>query len=332
MEEKIEHLKTKFNKDLKDSIISNKLDNLHLKYLGKKGLINHLLSQIPALPDSKKKLVGPKVNKLKLFIEKEINKSRENVKREMDRSWLDFTIPGSKVSVGHFHPTTLTIRELNNFFKYFGYSVAEGPEIETDEYNFEKLNLPKDHPARDLQDSLYIKEPDILLRTHTSSVETRIMTSKKPPIRVVVPGKCYRNESTNKSNNSIFYHYEGLAIDKGINITHLKFTLESMARFLYGKNVTTRFRCKYYPQVEPGVGLDIKCTFCNGAGCSVCKYRGFIELAGAGMVHPKALESCGINHKVYSGFAFGIGLDRIVMTKFNISDIRFLYSGIMVYV
>jgi len=332
MKEKIESLKRKFNNDLQNYIKSGLLDNLYLEYLGKKGAINSLLSQIPNLLEEDKKIIGPKINELKVFIEREINKARAVSEKQKDLEWVDFTVPGNKTKTGHYHPTTLTIRELNNFFRYYGYSVAEGPEIETDEYNFEKLNLPKDHPARDLQDSLYIKEPDILLRTHSSSVETRVMTSTKPPIRIVVPGKCYRNESTNKSNSAIFYQYEGLAIDKDINMTNLKFTLEEMAKFLYGNDVKTRFRCKYYPQVEPGVGLDIKCTFCKGSGCSVCKYIGWIELLGAGMVHPKALESCGINHKIYSGFAFGIGLDRIVMTKFNISDIRFLYSGVMVYV
>lgn len=332
MKEEIENIKRKFNKDLRNSAKSGLLNNLYLEYLGKKGLINSLLSQIPNLLDKDKKIIGPKINELKIFIEKEINKARTVFEKQKDLEWVDFTIPGNKIKTGRYHPTTLIIRELNNFFRYYGYSVAEGPEIETDEYNFEKLNLPKDHPARDLQDSLYIKEPDILLRTHSSSVETRVMTSTKPPIRIVVPGKCYRNESANKSNSAIFYQYEGLAIDKNINMGNLKFTLEEMAKFLYGNDVKTRFRCKYYPQVEPGVGLDIKCTFCEGSGCSVCKYRGFIELVGAGMVHPKALESCGIDHKVYSGFAFGVGLDRIVMTKFNIPDIRYLYSGIMVYV
>jgi len=220
---------------------------------------------------------------------------------------------------------------LNSFFRYYGYSVYEGPEVEFNEYNFEKLNLPKDHPARSLADTLFISEPNIMLRTHTSSVETRAMTNEDLPLRIVVPGKVFRNETTNATNNSMFYQYEGLVVDKNVSMAELKGTLDKFIKFLYGVETKTRFRCKYYPQVEPGAGLDIQCLFCNSKGCTVCKFRGWVEVLGCGMVHPNVLRSCGIDHKKWSGFAFGMGLDRIVMLKYGIDDIRKLYSGELVF-
>jgi phenylalanyl-tRNA synthetase alpha chain len=182
-----------------------------------------------------------------------------------------------------------------------------------------------------MQDTLYIEEPEYLLRTHTSSVETRCMTQEEPPIRIVSPGKTYRNESTNASNNAIFYMYEGLVVDRGMHMGHLRATLENFAKFLFGNTIPTRFRCKYYPQVEPGVGLDIQCQLCHGDGCAVCKYRGWMEMLGAGMVHPNALKLCGIDPEKWSGYAFGVGLDRVVMMKYGITDIRTLYNGELVW-
>jgi len=307
------------------------LDSIKIKYLSKNSTFQNLIKFIVDINIEEKKQAGQLINEIKDYLTTEINKKIENIEtieRDFD---FDYTIPGIKPNLGHYHPTTETIREINGFFKHYGYSVAIGPEIETDEYNFEKLNLPKNHPARDLQDTLYIKSPELLLRTHTSSVETRTMSNSKLPIRVVVPGKAYRNETVNKTNNAIFYQYEGLVVDKGINLGHLKMTLASMLKHLFGENVKYRFRPKYYPQVEPGVGTDIECPFCTGRGCSVCKNRGWIEAAGAGMVHTNALKACGIDSSIYSGFAFGFGLDRLVMARHNITDIRDLYSGNLVY-
>jgi phenylalanyl-tRNA synthetase alpha chain len=223
------------------------------------------------------------------------------------------------------------MRKINSFFRYYGYSVYEGPEIETNEFNFEKLNLPKDHPARELADTLYIQEPEILLRTHTSSVEARALTKEELPLRIVVPGKVYRNETENTTNNSMFYQYEGLVVDKNMSMADLKGTLNAFVRFLYGDDVKTRFRCKYYPQVEPGAGLDVQCTFCHGKGCQVCKYRGYIEVLGAGMVHPNMLKNCNVDTKIWNGFAFGMGFDRLVMLSYGINDVRKLYNGELVF-
>lgn len=309
------------------------LEQLEIKYLGRNGEINKLAQTVKTLPPDKRKDFGIELNKIKNEITQLIvgQKSKLFTTHSSQFTSFDTSLPGNKPHVGHLHPTTLVIREINEYFRYLGYSVYEGPEIETDEFNFNKLNLPVDHPAREMQDTLYIEDPEYLLRTHTSSVETRCMTQEELPIRIIVPGKCYRNESTNASNNAIFYQLEGLVIDKGIHMGHLRGTMEHFAKFLYGDATKTRFRCKYYPQVEPGVGMDIQCQLCKGEGCAVCKYRGWMEVVGAGMVHPNVLKSCGIDPKKWSGFAFGFGLDRLVMMKYGITDIRTLYNGELVW-
>src|SRR3989338_4181298 len=315
-----------FEKDLESVKDLKQLEELRIKYLGRNGVINNLLKGLGKLSQEQRKEQGKAINVFKNKIETELNKKRSMVSKKTVINF-DTSLPGTKPAVGDLHPTTQVIRKINEFFRYLGYSVYEGPEIETNEFNFEKLNLPLDHPARELADTLYIKEPEYLLRTHTSSVEARAMISEKLPIRSVVPGITYRNETANTTNNAMFYQYEGLYVDKNISIGNLKGVLEEFVRFLYGSDVKTRFRCKYYPQVEPGVGMDILCTFCKGKTCKVCKYRGWVEVLGAGMVHPHILKSCGIDPTIWSGFAFGIGLDRLVMMTYHIKDIRALYSG-----
>ncbi len=329
MNGEVAHIKKLFDEDLQAAHSRQNVDELHVKYLGRNGAVNKLLQELPKAED--KKALGATINELKKHIETAL----ANKQKEFSSSWLDPdfdpTIPGDSPQIGHLHPTTQVIRKINHFFRYLGYSVYEGPEIETNEFNFEKLNLPQDHPARDLADTLYIKEPEVLLRTHTSSVEARALTKETLPLRIVVPGKSYRNESTNATNNSIFYQYEGLAVDRGLSMGDLKGTLEAFVKFLYGPDTVMRFRCKYYPQVEPGAGLDVRCTFCDGAGCQVCKGRGFIEVLGAGMVHPNELTACGVDPAEWSGFAFGMGLDRLVMLEYGINDIRKLYDGSLVF-
>lgn len=315
-------------KEISDATSLDDLDTLEVRYLGRNGVVNQLATKIKKLPVASRRELGIEINSAKMRITKLIDDRRVSLSDVVRRFTPDFdtTLPGTPHHIPHLHPTTLVLREVVSYFRYLGYSVYEGPEIETDEYNFNKLNLPPDHPAREMQDTLYISEPEYLLRTHTSSVETRCMTQEKMPIRIIAPGKCYRNESANASNNAVFYQLEGLLIDREITMSHLKGTLEGFVKFLYGE-VPTRFRCKYYPQVEPGAGMDIQCQLCAGAGCAVCKYRGWIEALGAGMVHPQALKSCGIDPAEWSGFAFGIGLDRLVMMHYGIKDIRSLYSG-----
>lgn len=320
-----------FTTELDKSASHQDLDSLAVQYLGRKGIVNRLLSSLSTLTGEERIALGNQINKLKQTITADLeNKRKTLLSSTSNQQVVDTTIPGIKPRLGQLHPTTQVIRSINSFFRYHGYSVYQGPEIETDEYNFEKLNLPPDHPARDLMDTLYISEPEWLLRTHTSSVETRAMTKESLPIRIVVPGKVYRNETSNLTNNSMFYQYEGLVVDRNITMANLKATLIEFVKFLYGEKTRVRFRCKYYPQVEPGAGLDVECTFCHTKGCSVCKYRGYIEVLGSGMVHPNVLSACGIDPKEWSGFAFGMGLDRLVMLTYGISDIRKLYNGELV--
>jgi len=230
------------------------------------------------------------------------------------------------------HPTIAILRRMNAFFQALNFEVADGPEIETDWYNFAALNLPPEHPAREMHDTIYIRGSALLLRTHTSSVEIRAMEQRRPPLRVIVPGKAYRSESVNATNNYMFFQCEGLVVDRDVNMGHLRFVLGAFLDYMFGAQIQARFRAKYYPQVEPGLGVDLQCQFCGGAGCSVCKGKGWIEILGGGMVHPNALAAVGIDWREYSGFAFGMGLDRLVMSATGIADIRQLYGPRMSYI
>lgn len=310
------------------------LNKINLQYsVGKNSFISLATQSLSKIDPEQRKEYGRQLNASKVMLEKANleNQKRHYLKTDESKEWFDVSLPVKKTRVGHLSPDRKIIRKMNEFFIYHGYSVAEGPDIETDEFNFEKTNLPKDHPARDLQDTIYIESPEILLRTHTSSVETRILSSRKPPLRFVVPGASFRNEIINLSNHAIFYQYQGVVVDKGISLANLKATLEEFAKHMYGSEVKTRFRTKYYPEVEPGAGMDILCSFCQGGGCRICKGRGWLEILGSGMIHPNLLNKCGINSREWSGFAFGMGLDRIIMSKFNITDIRDLHSGNLVF-
>ncbi|HBD01939.1 MAG: hypothetical protein UX38_C0006G0008 [Microgenomates group bacterium GW2011_GWC1_46_16] len=332
MQTQITQIQSRFTSDLDQVHTPTELDALYLKYLGKKGSTTQLLGQLKELSLSDKKIYGPLLNQLKQSQESQIKDKSKLLSSDVSHLLsMDLTIPGQIKPIGHLHPTTILIREMNDFFRQQGYSIGEGPEIENVEYNFRRLNLPEGHPATDLQDTLFIREGDLLLRTHTSSVETRILSSQKPPLRVVVPGKCYRNETNSTTNTNFFYQYQGFVVDQGINIQHLKSILTEFHQFLFGKDIKLRFRYKYYPEVTPGMGVDIECNFCHGKGCQICKYRGFIEVLGSGMIHPNTLKACGIDPSIYTGFAFGMGLDRLVMTKFGITDIRKLYGGELIY-
>ncbi|PIS23205.1 phenylalanine--tRNA ligase subunit alpha [candidate division WWE3 bacterium CG08_land_8_20_14_0_20_40_13] len=322
----IAQLRDLLESQIKEVTTPESLQKIEAEFLGRTGHISNLISQIKNIAPENKRAYGENINQLKNYIRETLLAKGSTISSN-NKTPLDLTIPGIRPQSGRLHPTTITINRLNYFFRYYGFSVTDGNEIVTNRINFELLNLPPDHPARDLQDSLYIEEPNILLRTHTSSVEVETMIKEKPPIRVVVPGRCFRNETANSTNGAVFYQYEGLYVDENVTMGNLKWILEKFAKFVYGDKIKTRFRAKYYPQVEPGAGFDVLCTFCGGEGCSVCKYRGYIELIGCGMVHPNALKKCGVDNLKYSGFAFGMGLDRIVMTTFNIPDIRVLYNG-----
>ncbi len=301
------------------------LETLRIDLFGRSGKFTLASKNIKSVSEENKKQYGITLNEIKNTLEELIQSKKNDLKVNI-REWFDPTIPPKKLKIGHLHPTSIVISEMTEIFKNMGFSVTEGPEIETDHYNFELLNLPKDHPARSLQDVLYIEEPEVLLRSHTSSVETRSIEKLKTPFRVVVAGKCYRFENVNASNNAMFYQFQGFAAQVGLSMADLKGTLVSFVKSYFGDERKIRYRCKYYPEVEPGVGLDIDCKFCDQKGCSVCKGRGWIEMLGAGMIHPKILKNFGYDTKKISGFAFGMGLDRIVMDRFKINDIRSLYN------
>jgi len=324
----------KINKEIENILSLEDLALLYNKCLGNKGFIKQELKNIQTLPIQKRKQEGQELNELRnklstLFQEKEksLNDKIQEKTLKDQAEELDFLVP----KIGHLHPLTHTIRRINNIFTNMGYSVVEGPEIETDEYCLQRLNVPEDHPARDMQDTLYIKSPSYLLRSQTSSVEARILESHNPPLRFVIPGKVYRNEKVNKSNHFIFYQYQGVVVDENVTLKDLFGTFEHLFRNLYGSKAKFRFRNKYYPEVEPGVGPDMQCFNCNGKGCTTCKFVGWIEMGGGGIIHPKVLEMAGINSNKHKGFAFGLGLDRWVMAKYNISDIRTLLGGNLVY-
>ncbi len=326
MKEEIQNIKNTALAQIMDATDTEELENLRIQYLGRQGKISLLIKNLRKFPVSERRAIGSLVNEVKNTLTNEIA-NRKNKFKDSKREWFDPTYPGNSKNVGHLHPTSLVINEMMNIFKHLGFSIMEGPEIETDIYNFEKLNLPVDHPARSLQDVLYIKEPDLLLRSHTSSVETRSLESLKPPFRIVVAGKCYRFENVNASNNAMFYQFQGVALQEGLSMADLKGTLYYFVRQFFGKDRKIRFRCKYYPEVEPGAGLDLDCPFCNQKGCSVCKGRGWLEILGSGMIHPNILKEFGYDPANISGFAFGMGLDRLVMDRFKIKDIRSLYNG-----
>ena len=330
MKEKLQNIKSEAMGMIMVADGGEEVERLRVHYLGKKGILAEMAKEIPKLAPEDKAEIGEVFNDVKSAIASALA-SASQATSPKSQADIDLTLPGTPIPVGILHPISAVAREMNGIFQTMGFSVADGPEIETDEYNYNRLNLPPDHPARDLQDSLYIKEPDILLRTHTSSVEAHILATCKPPYRFVFPGKSYRFENMSAANHFMFYQYQGLAVGEHITLANLKWTIQTFIHQFFGPKRQSRFRCKYYPEVEPGVGVDIDCPFCNQKGCPVCKMRGWIEILGAGMVHPTILKRVNLDPQKYSGFAWGMGLDRIAMDRFHINDIRALYNGDLIY-
>ncbi|HOZ80952.1 MAG TPA: phenylalanine--tRNA ligase subunit alpha, partial [Candidatus Woesebacteria bacterium] len=271
------------------------------------------------------------LNKLKNDVENLITEKSQTVESIINDKQKSGLPAVALAKVGHLHPLTATERQLNEVFRKLGFSIYHSPEIVTDEYNFERLNVPSNHPARDMQDSIYIKEPQVLLRTQTSTIESYLLANHQPPFRAAFPGSVYRNEKVNRSNHFIFHQYQAVVVEKGVTMKDLIGTMDLMFKTLYGPEVVVRYRCKYYPEVEPGVGPDMQCFKCHGAGCPLCKYAGWIEMGGSGMIHPNVLKKANIDPKIYQGFAFGMGLDRWTMAQNNISDIRTLMGGNLAY-
>jgi phenylalanyl-tRNA synthetase alpha chain len=330
----MENVVKKIADELKIAHSAKAVADLWQQYLGKTGSLKLAVKAISELSAEEKQAKAPAIQAIyrsaqELFATRQAELSTQELEKKLSKEaeFLDF----SKSKVGHLHPITQTIRMLDSFFTRLGFSIMEDREIETDEFCFQRLNVPLDHPARDMQDTIYIEEPNFLLRTQTSSVEARVLDKYEPPFKVVMPGRVYRNEKVNKSNHFIFHHYQGLAVVEKTNLQDLFGLFNALFKEMYGDDVVIRFRNKYYPEVEPGVGPDMQCFNCHGQGCGVCKGVGWIEMGGAGMVHPKVLQMAGIDSEKWMGFAFGLGLDRWVMAKYKIDDIRTLLGGNLGY-
>lgn len=304
------------------------LEDLRIKYLGRKGKVQNLFSHISEASTEDRPKIGKVLNDLKNHIQSalETAKAASQAKQERAESALDVTLPGKQPFVGHDHPLAMTLREMEEIFHSMGFVTVSGPEVETDYYNFEALNIPKDHPARDMQDTFYLDD-DVVLRTHTSPVQIRTMEQYKPPVRVIMPGRVYRNEAVSARSYCVFNQVEGLYVDKGVTFADLKGTVEEFAHRFFGSSLTIRFRPSFFPFTEPSTEVDVSCFICGGEGCRLCKYEGWLEILGAGMVDPNVFKYVDYDAEEYSGFAFGMGVDRIALTKYGIDDIRLLYDS-----
>lgn len=305
------------------------VEALRIKYTSKKGLLNQLFNDFKNVPADQKKAVGQAINELKEFALNRINDLKEHFEQtEQVGSVTDLTMPAEPMQVGTRHPLSIIKNEIIDIFSHLGFIVAEGPEIEDDWHVFSALNFPEEHPARDMQDTFFIqRNPDVLLRTHTSSVQVRVMEKTQPPIRAVFPGRVFRNEAVSARAHCIFHQVEGLYVDENVSFADLKQTLLYFSRELFGENTQIRLRPSYFPFTEPSAEMDVSCTICGGKGCNVCKHTGWLEILGCGMVDPAVLELCGIDSKKYTGFAFGMGIERITMLKYGITDIRHFFEG-----
>lgn len=322
MLEKIESLKTA----IAQITASNKeeVEALRIKYLSKKGEISALFNDFRTVPNDQKKEIGQRLNELKVMATDKINALREGVEAKAETlADIDLTRPAAMQPLGTRHPLSLVRNEIISIFSRLGFTIADGPEIEDDWHVFSALNFAEDHPARDMQDTFFIqRSPDVLLRTHTSSVQTRVMTTQQPPIRIICPGRVYRNEAISARAHCFFHQVEALYIDKNVSFADLKQTLLYFARELFGADTRIRLRPSYFPFTEPSAEMDISCHLCGGKGCAFCKHTGWVEILGCGMVDPNVLEACGIDSKVYSGFALGMGVERITNLKYRVKDLR----------
>jgi len=304
------------------------LEAFRIKYLGSKGILKDLYSELKNVPNEQKREVGQLINNLRQATEDFYAQHKDNLASTTEKNTdFDFSRPGENISVGGHHPLSLVKREIIDIFSRIGFTVSEGPEIEDDWHNFSALNFPPEHPARDMQDTFFIQkgENEIALRTHTSSVQVRVMESSKPPIRTISPGRVYRNEAISARAHCFFHQVEGLYIDKNVSFADLKQTLLFFAREMFGEKAQIRLRPSYFPFTEPSAEVDVSCTLCNAKGCNVCKHTGWLEILGCGMVDPNVLEACGIDSNEFTGFAFGMGVERIAQLKYRVTDLR-LYS------
>ncbi len=333
MKDQLQKIKASVETALKDASTLEALEEIRIKYMGKKGELTAVLKGMGKLTPEERPVIGALANEIRQNLESEIDSKKSAIEAKIEEEKLkseviDITMPGNKKNVGKLHPMTQVMNTLKEIFMGMGFSVAEGHEVEYDNYNYEALTIPKNHPARDTQDTFYI-EDNIVLRTQTSPMQVRVMEKTKPPIRIIAPGRVYRSDTQDATHSPVFHQIEGLVVDKNITMADLKGTLERFVKELYGEDTRVRFRPHHFPFTEPSAEMDYSCFNCGGKGCSVCKGEGWIEILGCGMVHPKVLENCGIDPEEYTGFAFGIGLERIAMGKFNINDLRLFFENDM---
>lgn len=327
MNEIIEKIRAEFLQDSKTIKFLEDLEPLRVKFLGRKGLISSAFDRMGEIPKEERPLFGKALNELKKELEAQYQELLNRFKRAEEKGRrLDLTLPGRKPFAGGRHPLLKVADEIKDIFRSLGFSIEDGPEIENDFYNFEALNIPKTHPARDMQDTLYITD-DILLRTHTSPVQIRVMKRQKPPIQMIAPGRVYRRDTPDASHSPFFHQVEGLVVDEGITFADLKGVIQAFAHRMFGKDVKVRFRPSFFPFTEPSAEYDFSCVFCGGKGCRVCKNTGWMEISGAGMVHPSVFKAAGVDPEKYTGYAFGMGIDRIAMIKYAIDDIRIFFEN-----
>lgn len=331
MKEQLEKIKSEALAKLRAADKLDTLNEIRVAYLGKKGELTTVLKSMKDVAPEDRPKVGQMVNEVRAVIEEKIEETRAALARkareeQMANEVIDVTLPANRGRMGHSHPNAIALAEVERIFTGMGYEVVEGPEVEYDKYNFEKLNIPKGHPARDEQDTFYINE-NILLRSQTSPVQVRTMENRKPPIRIIAPGRVFRSDAVDATHSPSFHQIEGLVIDKHVTFADLKGTLAEFAKELFGPETKVKFRPHHFPFTEPSAEVDVSCFKCGGKGCRFCKGSGWIEILGCGMVHPRVLEMCGIDPNEYSGFAFGVGLERIALLKYEIDDMRLLYEN-----
>ncbi len=331
MKEKLEAIKQAAVDAVQKAVSEKDIEDLRVSYLGKKGELTAILKQMGGISPEERPKMGQLVNDAKSYVEELVTKKREELKAKatelkLKAETIDITMPAKTRETGKLHPLNTVLDDMIDIFQSMGFDVLDGPEVETDHYNFECLNVPADHPARDMQDTFYLGE-NLILRTQTSAAQIRTMETRKPPIRIICPGRVFRADEVDATHSPVFHQIEGLVVDKGITMCDLKGVLEQFAREIYGPETKVKFRPSFFPFTEPSVEVDVTCSECGGKGCRVCKGSGWIEILGAGMVHPNVLRMCDIDPDVYSGFAFGIGLDRLTTTRYKISDIRLLFEN-----
>jgi len=331
MKEEFEAVEMSFKQDLQAASSIKELEGVKIQYLGKKGRLSQFMKQLKKLSKEEKIEAGKNVNRLKSLFQEQLEQQKEDLKKiefenQMQNEWIDITVDPLQTATGSLHPVSMMQHMLEDIFTAMGFHVLDGPHIETEFYNFEALNIAENHPARDLQDTFYF-EDEHLLRTHTSTIQIRGMEKLEPPLRIVGPGKVFRCERNDASHDSCFHQFEGMMIDKDITVAHLIYFMKTMLGEIFQSDVEVRLRPGYFPFVEPGFELDLRCLLCQGKGCKACKRVGWIELMGCGMIHPNVLKAGGIDPEIYSGFAFGMGMDRLAMMRYDITDIRPMHGG-----